>query len=163
MVIPSFDLDEYFVEKLGNISQFINKYGYDAYAKRNVELYIQLKKIIGDKQVILVCSSGFMAYCSGITPEYLQLIRDIENDIYTFLLMPAFDLNECSKIIIKRQLSRLYLNTTAKKEEMKLKKRFDLYNNLNCRKVLTYGNLDEIVQNISFIILTDCRIGDVGN
>ena len=37
-------LDEYFIERVGDIAKFINSNGYNTYAKRNVELYIQLKQ-----------------------------------------------------------------------------------------------------------------------
>lgn len=159
--IQCFDLDEYFIDNRGDISFFINQYGYDVYAKCNVELYMQLKQSIEqNKLAILVCSSGFMTYRNDIASEYLKIIQEIENDDYTFLLMPAFDLNECCKIIIKRQLSRSYLNTTAEKEELKFNKRFAIYNNMNCRKILTNCTLDEIIQNISLLISSNLKFYD---
>ncbi|MDQ9022020.1 shikimate kinase [Acinetobacter sichuanensis] len=126
MNVPHFDLDEYFIENIGDITQFINKNGYDAYAKRNIELYIQ--------------------------PNYLQLKQEIENDPFTFLLIPSLDLDESIEVIVKRQLSRSYLNTSAEKEEIKVRKRFEIYHNLNCCKVLTNQLVDEVVENISVLI-----------
>jgi shikimate kinase len=159
--IQYFDLDEYFIEKVGDISLFIDQHGYEIYAKRNIELYIQLRASIErNKLSILVCSSGFMAYPKDIHSGYLKIIQKIENDASTFLLMPALDLDGCIKIIIKRQLSRSYLNTTAEKEELKIRKRFDLYNNLNCEKVLTHRSLEEVIQNISLLIIQKLKFYD---
>ncbi|WP_173912304.1 shikimate kinase [Acinetobacter sp. Marseille-Q1618] len=147
--IPCFDLDEYFIENVGDISQFINERGYEAYAKRNVELYVQLKQSLDKgERAILVCSSGFMTYAENVVPEYLQLKQDIENDPVTFLLMPSLDLEECIKIIVERQLKRTYLNTTAEKEEIKVRTRFDIYNNLSCYKVLTNRPVENFIDEI---------------
>lgn len=153
MNVSCFDLDECFIENIGDISQYINEYGYEAYAKRNIELYVQLKQsITKDKLVIVICSSGFMTYPENISPSYLQLKQEIENNPFTFLLMPSLNLDECVEIIIKRQLSRSYLNTNVEKEELKVRKRFEIYHNLNCCKVLTNQLVDEVVEKISVLI-----------
>ena len=153
MNVPCLDLDEYFIENIGDIAQFINKNGYDAYAVRNVALYIQLKQSLdSDNRAIIVCSSGFMIYPENIQLNYLQLKQEIENDPFTFLLIPSLDLDECVEIIKKRQLLRSYLNTSAEKEEMKVRKRFEIYHNLNCCKVLTNQLVDEVVEKISVLI-----------
>ena len=74
MNIPYFDLDEYFIENKGSIAQFIDQHGYDDYAKRNLELYFQIKNLISSKaKTIIVCSSGFMSYPENIVHEYLEL------------------------------------------------------------------------------------------
>lgn len=153
MNVPCLDLDEYFIENIGDIAQFINKNGYDAYAKRNIELYIQLKQSFNqDERTIIVCSSGFMTYPEHIDSSYLELKQEIENDPLTFLLMPSLDLDKCIEVIVKRQLSKSYLDTNAEKEEMKVRKRFEIYNNLNCCKVLTNQLVDEVVEKISVLI-----------
>lgn len=40
--IQNYDLDEYFMQKEGNISQFIDKYGYRAYAVKIFNFIINL-------------------------------------------------------------------------------------------------------------------------
>ena len=138
MNIPYFDLDEYFIENKGSIAQFIDQHGYDDYAKRNLELYFQIKNLISDNaKAIIVCSSGFMSYPENIVHEYLELKQYIENDQFTFLLMPSFDVEECVEIIVKRQMARTYLNAIAEKEEIKARKRFELYKKLKCKQIIT--------------------------
>ena len=103
MNVLHFDLDEYFIENIGDIAQFINKNGYDAYAVRNVALYIQLKQSLdSDNRAIIVWSSGFMSDPENIQLNYLQRKQEIENDPFTFLLIPSLDLDECVEIIKKR-------------------------------------------------------------
>ena len=147
--ISCFDLDEYFLEQFGDISAFIDENGYAKYASENVSLYQQIMQNIHSlESCIIVCSSGFMTYAENVVPEYLQLKQDIENDPFTFLLVPSMDLEECIKIIVRRQLKRTYLNTTAEKEEIKVRTRFDIYNNLSCYKVLTNRPVENFIDEI---------------
>ena len=158
MNIPYFDLDEYFIERVGDIAKFINSNGYNTYAKRNVELYIQLKQsLIEGSQSIFIFSSGFMTYSENTTVEYSELKQNIEHDSFTFLLMPSLDINECIEIIVKRQLNRSYLQTTVEKEEGKVRKRFEIYKNFGCHNVLTNQSVDRVVWDVRAIIKAeDC-------
>ncbi|NUF37597.1 hypothetical protein, partial [Acinetobacter lactucae] len=122
----------------GNISQFINTYGYKEYAIQNIELYQNLVKNIDNNLInIVVCSSGFMTYPNELTTNYHQIKKHIEDHHLTFLLLPSFELEICVKEIVNRQLQRKYLNDSAKSEERKIRNRFPLYINLKCQKILT--------------------------
>jgi len=150
MNIPCIDLDECFIENAGDIAEYIDSYGYAAYAKRNIELYLHLKQGMDENtQTIVVCSSGFMTYPENIISTYLQLKQDIEVNPFTFLLVPSLNLDECIEIIVERQLARPYLNSDAEKEELKIRKRFEIYHKLNCYQVLTNQPLDTVVGQIA--------------
>lgn len=133
-----YDLDEHFMLNLGNISQFINTYGYKEYAIQNIELYQNLVKNIDHNLInIVVCSSGFMTYPNELTTNYHQIKTHIEDHYLTFLVLPSFELEICVKEIVNRQLQRKYLNGSATSEEHKIRNRFPLYINLKCQKILT--------------------------
>lgn len=147
--LDCYDLDEYFMQVEGDISQFIQKYGYHSYTKRNFEFYLELKQsIYNDVLSIIVCSSGFMTYSDQIHLEYIQEKQEIEYHPLTFLLMPSLELGECVNILVKRQISRQYLHTTLEKEEVKIRKRFQLYLNLNCEIILTDDEPNKIFEKI---------------
>ena len=55
------DLDRYFSERIGDISQFIERNGYDKYARQNIENYCALLGQ-GEQPDVLALSSGFMTY-----------------------------------------------------------------------------------------------------
>ncbi len=68
------DLDEIFMIQEGNISHFINVYGYSQYAIRNLEIYIQISQSLSLSDMrIIVCSSGFMCYPDDISKDYLRI------------------------------------------------------------------------------------------
>ncbi|MBM7142423.1 hypothetical protein GP481_18305 [Acinetobacter sp. 105-3] len=133
-----YDLDEHFILKIGNISQFIAKYGYKEYAIKNIELYKNLITTINPDLVnIIVCSSGFMTYPNELMESYPEIKTQIEKSSLTFLLLPSFELEICVKEIVKRQLQREYLNCSLCSEERKIRNRFPLYINLKCQRILT--------------------------
>lgn len=63
--------------------------------------------------------------------------------------MPSLNLDECIEIIVERQLARPYLNSAAEKEELKVRKRFEIYRKLNCYTILTNQPLDTVVGQIA--------------
>lgn len=133
-----YDLDEHFMLKIGDISQFIAKYSYKEYAIKNIELYKNLITTINPDLVnIIVCSSGFMTYPNELMDSYEEIKTQIEESSLTFLLLPSFELEICVKEIVRRQLQREYLNCSSWSEEKKIRNRFPLYINLKCQRVLT--------------------------
>lgn len=62
--------------------------------------------------------------------------------------MPSLELEECVNMLIKRQISRQYLHTTLGKEEVKIRKRFQLYSNLNCEIIFTDNEPNKTVEKI---------------
>ena len=138
MEVESHDLDEYFMHREGDISDYIEYYGYDAYVLRNIELYIQLGKSLSRQQHhILVCSSGFMTYTHPLSDTYIRLKQQIILDPYTFLFLPSLDKQCCIQEIVKRQMGRSYLKANKEKESTKINKRIDHYLSLPCRTVIT--------------------------
>lgn len=109
-----------------------------------------------DEISIVVCSSGFMTYPIDILNYYKYIQQYIELDPFTFLLLPSLDLEICVKEIICRQVQRNYLNTSIQKEEEKIRKRFALYANLQCKKILTDRHIiyivDELCQQLSLLM-----------
>src|SRR5512144_811349 len=71
------DLDRRFADRAGDISEYINRFGYDAYTRENVETY---RVALQEKRDLYVAalSSGFMTYRQGVHPEYARLRRDVE-------------------------------------------------------------------------------------
>src|SRR5262245_49040518 len=71
------DLDRRFADRLGDISEYINRFGYESYAHANVETY-RLVLEAGTDARVAALSSGFMAYPQDIHPDYAYLRRDVE-------------------------------------------------------------------------------------
>lgn len=112
----------------GNISHFINVYGYRQYAIRNLEIYIQISQSLSLSDMrIIVCSSGFMCYPDDISKDYLRIKKQIENHDFTFLLLPSLYLETCVNEIINRRVQRSYLNLSKEKETQKIRKRLSVY------------------------------------
>ena len=69
------DLDRRFTGGVGDISEYIGRHGYDAYARENVETYCSLFR--GDiRPGVVALSSGFMTYAHHVHPDYLSVCRD---------------------------------------------------------------------------------------
>src|SRR5262249_31256434 len=59
--IPFIDLDEQFTIRVGDISGYLESHGYDLYAERNIQVY--LDSLGGAPQrTVFALSSGFMTY-----------------------------------------------------------------------------------------------------
>ena len=67
--VPFLDLDQHLVGRCGDISEYINRHGYDAYARENVEAYRSLFRE-AVRPDVLALSSGFMTYANNIHPAY---------------------------------------------------------------------------------------------
>src|SRR5260221_13089636 len=63
------DLDRHLAGRVGDISDYINRHGYDAYARENVQAYCSLF-LKGIRPDVLALSPGFMTYASNIHVEY---------------------------------------------------------------------------------------------
>ena len=143
------DLDEIFMIQEGNISHFINVYGYRQYAIRNLEIYTQLSQSLSLSDMrIIVCSSGFMCYPDDISKDYLRIKKQIENHDFTFLLLPSLYLETCVNEIINRRVQRSYLNLSKEKETQKIRKRFSVYTDLKCKIIFTHQDEDNVALEI---------------
>lgn len=142
------DLDYYFMQTEGDISQYIHMNGYRKYALRNIQLFKELQAQFDiNKITIIVCSSGFMTYPENLDQNYHELKGEIENHIFTFLVLPSLDLEMCVQTILSRQMNRTYLNPVIESEELKIRARFKIYTGFKCRAVLTDRSPDIVADN----------------
>ncbi|MCJ0829189.1 hypothetical protein MN869_12120 [Acinetobacter sp. NIPH1876] len=150
-----YDLDEYFMQSEGDITQYIIRHGYKKYAARNIQLFMQLQiKYDLNKIVIIVCSSGFMTYPNDTHQDYIKIKDEVEKHVFTFLMLPSLVLETCVQEIVARQLNRAYLNPVRANEELKIRQRFLLYSSLKCRVILTDQIPDQVTANVKQILDT---------
>ncbi len=124
--IPFVDLDRCFETRAGDISRYINRFGYGAYA---------------------ALSSGFMTYPRNIHPRYAHLRRCIEKSPTTFVLIPSFMCDVCIAETVRRQLARPFAGS-REKEEAVIRERFPIHVGLRARKIETMHPLTVIVEEL---------------
>ena len=129
------DLDRRFSDRAGDISDYINRFGYDAYARENVETFRSMLSERHQRRVVAL-SSGFMTYRRGIHPDYARLRHDIECSPTTFVLIPSLDYDICVAETVRRQLPRPFARSLIK-EATVIRERFAIYAGLRARKVET--------------------------
>ncbi len=71
------DLDRHLVGRVGDISQYISRHGYEAYARQNVEAYCSMFRE-GVRLGVVALSSGFMTYARDAHPEYGRTRRKVK-------------------------------------------------------------------------------------
>jgi len=129
------DLDVLFVSRTGDISTYINRFGYHAYAQKNIETYRSLSGE-GCGSRVATLSSGFMTYPHDAHPEYASLRRDVEHSPTTFVLIPSLDRERCIAETVQRQLARPFARDPAR-EEAVIRERFPIYVALAAPKIET--------------------------
>jgi shikimate kinase len=145
--LPFVDLDRHFSGRVGDISEYIRRHGYDAYARENVEAYCSLFRE-GTRSEVVALSSGFMTYASDIHPEYGRMRRrEIEQWPQTFVLLPSLDRELCVAETVRRQVSRPF-GRSPEREEAVIRTRFEIYMALSIRKVETMRPPAAIVNEI---------------
>ena len=92
--VPFVDLDRHFAGRIGDISEYIDRHGYDAYARENIEAYWSLFREAVSPGVVAL-SSGFMTYANDAHPEYGRIRRELEECAETFVLLPSLNLECC--------------------------------------------------------------------
>ena len=142
--VPFVDLDRCFFEREGDISDYLQRCGYEAYARQNVEVY---RSIAATENAVMVLSSGFMTYPEEVHPRYVEIRAAIAESSTTFVLLPSLDLEACVAEIVRRQVRRP-LGLLASREEAKIRKRFSIYMGLRALKVETMRSPDEVVLEI---------------
>lgn len=149
--VPFVDLDGQFAGRIGDISEYIGRHGYEAYARENVEGYCSLFRGNARPDVVAL-SSGFMTYASEAHPEYASVRREIEKCTRTFLLLPSLDRELCVAETVRRQVARPF-GRSPEREEAVIRTRFEIYMALPTRKVETMRPpvtiLDEILSALS--------------
>ncbi len=144
--VPFFDLDQHFRTRAGDISDYINRFGYRAYARENIEAYRALTREAAGRYVAAL-SSGFMTYPSDIHPEYAALRRQIERSPMTFVLIPSLNREICVAETVRRQLERPFARP-AEREEAAIRERFPIYVGLRPRKIKTLRPLAAVVDEL---------------
>lgn len=137
------DLDAEFAARHGNISANLDACGYEAYAERNVGVYLD----VVNSQVelaIVALSSGFMTYRDGIHPDYRALRQHVASSRSTFVLLPAVDLEACVNEIVRRQRRRSFGRSAAREEQV-IRERFFIYFGLSAPKVETMQPVEDVV------------------
>ena len=140
------DLDRRFAIRAGEISDYIDRFGYDAYARENVDTYTSLLHE-GRGPLVAALSSGFMTYPRDIHPEYARLREAIDGSPTTFVLIPSLDCDTCVAETVRRQLARPFARS-AGREEAVIRERFPIYVGLRARKIDTKRPLMAVVDEL---------------
>ena len=144
--VPFVDLDEEFIAKVGDISLYLDAHGYDAYAERNVSIYVALAAV-ADREAVLALSSGFMTYRPDIHPDYERCRQDIATSPLTFVLIPSLDPEPCVVEIVRRQLGRPFARSPEREEQV-IRARFPTYVDIPARKVKTMQPVRQVVDEL---------------
>src|SRR6266850_8035017 len=141
------DLDRHVVGRVGDISEYISRHGYEAYARENVEAYRSVFRE-GIRPGVVALSSGFMTYATDAHPEYGRIRREIEECAQTFVLLPSLNLECCVAETVRRQVARPF-GRSPQREEAVIRTRFEIYMALPMQKVetmrATAASVDEIL------------------
>jgi shikimate kinase len=158
---PFVDLDRCFRECAGDISDYLQRYGYQAYARKNVDVY----RSIAAEGGVIALSSGFMTYAEEVHPSYAEIRAAIAESSTTFVLLPSLDIETCVAEIVRRQVHRP-LGLVASQEEAKIRERFTIYMALAALKVTTLQSPDAVVTEITDILqrisATPTNLGKLG-
>jgi shikimate kinase len=133
--VPFVDVDRYLAGRVGDISDYIGRHGYDRYARENVETYCSLAHVEIHPGVVAL-SSGFMTYAPDIHPEYSRVRRELEQHPHTFVLLPSCNREVCVDESVRRQIARPFGRSSAR-EEAVIRARFAVYNSLPVPKIET--------------------------
>jgi shikimate kinase len=144
---PFVDLDACFRECAGDISEYLQRRGYHAYARRNVDVY----RSIAAEGGVMAPSSGFMTYAENVHPKYAEIRAAIAASSMTLVLLPSLDVETCVAEIVRRQVHRP-LGLVAWREEAKIRERFAIYVELPALKVTTPRSPDAVVTEIVDIL-----------
>ena len=141
------DLDRQLAARVGDISAYLARHGYDAYARENVEMYCVLCRRGEMPPGVVALSSGFMTYAADIHPEYARVRRELVQHPNTFVLLPSLDRDICVAETVRRQIARPFGRTPAK-EEAVIRARFEIYRSLPVRTIETMRPAAAVVAEI---------------
>ena len=140
------DLDEAFRARHGDVSVLLDTLGYEAYAERNVGLYLDLAGG-SERPDVVALSSGFMVYPPSVRPDYAVIRQRIASSSSTIVLLPSLDLEACVAETVRRQIQRPFARS-AEREEQVIRTRFPLYVGLSARKVETARPVERILADV---------------
>jgi shikimate kinase len=147
---PFVDLDAEFAASLGDVSAYLDTYGYDAYAAQNVSLYSALRGVAEPFRVVAL-SSGFMTYQRDVHPSYPSLREKVVSNRLTFVLLPTLDLETCVAETVRRQLTRSFARSREREEHV-IRARFPIYASLPARKIETMRPIAVVVAEFLAVI-----------
>lgn len=128
------DLDLEFCDRLESIGTYIKGYGYEKYCYENSRIFFDLLKENSDNSVFAL-SSGFLVH-EGFDDLVLKHKQSLKEQGISVLLLPSASLEECTEIIIKRQLLRGF-GLSAVRERIKFVPRFYNYKNMGDIKIIS--------------------------
>lgn len=137
------DLDHCLAGRIGDIGEYIERHGYQAYARANVETYCSMRREHRHRGVTAF-SSGFMTYPPDVHPRYGAWAKAIVRHPNTFVLLPSLDRAECVAETIRRQVQRPFGRSEAREESV-IRTRFDIYMAVPARKIETMRPSPETV------------------
>ena len=149
------DLDRRFTFRFGDISEYIGRLGYHAYARENVETYCSLFREPHQPDVAAL-SSGFMTYAHDIHPAYGSVVHEIKQCPTTFVLLPSLDREVCVAETVRRQTARPFAGS-ALKEAAVIRERFDIYMALPMRRFETMRPVTEVVDDLVTALVNNAR------
>jgi shikimate kinase len=144
--IPFVDLDEQFIVREGDISDYLEAHGYQAYANRNIQVYLDTLGSFRD-EAVLALSSGFMTYGDDAHPDYRDACTDIVASPSTAVLLPSFEFEACVTETVRRQLERSF-SRSAEREEQVIRTRFWIYWGLPAKKFETTKPIKAVVDDL---------------
>jgi shikimate kinase len=144
--IPFVDLDSHLTARVGDISSYMARHGYDEYARANIETYSSILRETSPCRV-LALSSGFMSYAPDVHVEYSHLRRELERHPFAFILLPSLHRDRCIAETVRRQIARPF-GRSAAEEEAVIRARFDSYATLPMRKIDTMRPISTVVDDI---------------
>lgn len=156
------DLDHVFAVAHGSISAFIARHGYRHYAACNVAKLAAIARAV-ETPTVCVLSSGFMTYAEDIDPRYPAMRRAIEAHPLGVLLLPSFDVDECARIIVERQLRRPYLPGDRDSEERRIRSRFPLFMALRCKRFLSDAQPEAIASTLASFVEAQMQAAGCGD
>ena len=140
------DLDKQFTVGVGDISVYIERHGYEVYANRNIQVYLDTLGSVCE-QAVLALSSGFMTYGDNAHPAYRGIRQDIAASRTTAVLLPSLDLEACVTETVRRQLGRSF-SRSAEREEQAIRERFGVYVSLPVNKFETNRPIEAVVDDL---------------
>jgi shikimate kinase len=144
--IDDIDLDQRFRDRAGDISEYIDGRGYNAYARENVETYRLLSLERAGARVVAL-SSGFITYPDDVHPDYARLCTEIVESPGTIVLLPSLDFERCVAETVRRQLSRPFARSPMA-EAAVIRERFARYLALPVMKIETMRPVAQVVDTI---------------
>jgi shikimate kinase len=147
------DLDREFERRRADIDAFIGAHGYEAYARENVAVYVELAPRLPG--AVLALSSGFMVYPLAVHAAYTALRDAIARNPTTVVLLPSLNRETCVVETVRRQLSRPFTRRDPAREETVIRERFDRYMDLPAKKVETMRPVPEVVAAIHTWLAAD--------